>query len=55
MISDEVKRHRWNGEQLKREVLDRGLRFSVREEVRVNYSAVDIGKMCGCFEKVRQD
>ena len=55
MISDQVERDRWNGEKLKREVLDRRLRFSVREEICVNDSAVDIGKMGGCFLEVRHE
>lgn len=45
MLSNNVKRNRWNGEKLESEVFDGGLCFTVDQEICINNAVVHICKM----------
>ena len=45
MVSDKVKRHRGNGEELESEVFDGCFRFSICQKVGVNDSTVNVCKV----------
>ena len=45
MISCDMARYRWDGEELQGEILDAGFGFPVNKKVGIYYTVIDICKM----------